>query len=203
MNDCKDIGEAATLIHSKVLNQFILMHFNDTRKVLLGLFMSCVALSTVDAQASRLNLNAVAGGSDAVAGIQLNWTLGEIAIAGNTRGAMMFTEGFQQPYLQKLPTNTFEDIHLLAKRELVQHDHIAVYPNPVHSLLTIHIPHTPSEVINLTLYHMNGVQVMQPYSTVPPSNIQVDVTDFTSGIYLLRVTDRNNQVIQSFTISKI
>ncbi len=65
---------------------------------------------------------------------------------------------------------------------------ITVYPNPVKDILTVNGEHG-----TITISNMNG-QVI--YSSEHNGNSQIDMSDFESGVYMLRLTNANGSAIQ-------
>jgi hypothetical protein len=78
-------------------------------------------------------------------------------------------------------------------RGIMAPDRIAVYPNPCHDILHIRIPARTRSVRLLTL---TG-QVVEERS-VPSSNlVQVDLSRYRKGVYLVQVIDRNGLSVSS------
>lgn len=88
-------------------------------------------------------------------------------------------------------TNTFETefVALLAS-ESFNADEFAVYPNPTSSILNIQskLNNTISEV---NVYDLLGKQLLNKKMTV--SSAEIDMTNYSPGLYLLEVVSENNQ----------
>jgi len=64
-----------------------------------------------------------------------------------------------------------------------------IYPNPTSSILNIHLSEKTLKNANLTLYNMTGEIVLK--QEVDKIEMQLDLSNFTKGIYLLRIANDN------------
>lgn len=133
---------------------------------------------------------APAGGSISKGGIQISYTIGETVIQTIEKNDVMLTQGFHQ---SKLIITTVKDFNSLAIE-------IKVYPNPTSDYITIE-QITNSGVVDLSaqLFDMHGRLI----KSVPANqiNTQINMQDFKSATYLLKVMDSNND-FKTFRIVK-
>ncbi|QOD59722.1 T9SS type A sorting domain-containing protein [Polaribacter haliotis] len=64
-------------------------------------------------------------------------------------------------------------------------DKISIYPNPVSSILNIRIT---SEVKKVIIYNLQGQKILESISD------KIDVSNFSKGIYMLKVITENNRI---------
>ncbi len=67
------------------------------------------------------------------------------------------------------------------------YDQLEIFPNPFSN--TIHISNLPSKS-SLSIYNSNGVKILETKTI--GTDIELDTNEWTDGIYLLQVTDKNN-----------
>lgn len=72
-------------------------------------------------------------------------------------------------------------------------ENIRIFPNPVHSRLTIQLG-SNAEQITIRLYNLNGVLVYQ--SKASSRNHIINTGKFSKGVYMLKLHDNKNQVIE-------
>lgn len=128
--------------------------------------------------------------------IRLNWTLGEPAVSILTTPSGLWTEGFQQPVLRA---------ERIAAPELpataVVYD-IRVMPNPTTALLTVRFPaDMEQEELVWDLVDLNG-KSLQRQVLPAPSDQDIDLSAYPSGMYLLHFSNRQGQLLQTHRIVK-
>ena len=112
----------------------------------------------------------------------------------------MLTEGFHQPILVVQAVDADEripsDIHSPLELE------IAVMPNPVKSILTVNIQSDEDELVLATLLDVTGKSITSLVIDPVISSAQIDVRSLPVGLYLLRFTDEEGRLIETFKVSK-
>jgi PKD repeat protein len=75
-----------------------------------------------------------------------------------------------------------------------------IFPNPVVDKIQFSVNFSETTDLVLTLFNSNGqlVNVYNINSYPGENNIELDITNLTSGIYLLKITDKSNQVVRRF-----
>ena len=71
--------------------------------------------------------------------------------------------------------------------ELVQNDELNIFPNPSSTQITIELPHNPKKNTHLSIYNLNGQQLITQAITAPKT--VVDVSALPSGVYFVKVVD--------------
>jgi len=135
----------------------------------------------------------VQGGSDKSQGIIIDWTLGE-NITETVRSANnIFTQGFHQPHLKTLKIDEESSLSL---------DRIRIYPNPVNAILHIQLHNDLLTHYNINLFDSNGRFIKSLNVSESASNIAFDLSDVSSGIYLLRISDVLSSKSNSYRVIK-
>ncbi len=124
----------------------------------------------------------------------VSWTLGETIIETVSSETSLLTQGFHQSYLQILKVDTPED-------PLVD---VQVYPNPVNERLTIEITTAEKNPqLKLELFDFVGQRVHDQVIETQTYQEQLDVSRFSSSLFILRVINLKSHHTESFKIHKI
>lgn len=154
------------------------------KKILL--LFTVLSSNVTIAQSNSPDVIAAAGTTFTDGTSQLDWTLGETTTAIYSSGSDMLTQGFHQPNLMITAINTVENTS------------VSVYPNPALTFLNVQLTNFENTVIEL--YSIEGKLLTTQLAN---NNIlQMDMTDYSAGNYLLRITSSNGK-ISSYKISKI
>jgi len=70
---------------------------------------------------------------------------------------------------------------------LAVNNEFSIYPNPASSQITIELPTTPQKNTSLTIYNLNGQQLLTQPITEPQT--VVDVSGLPKGVYFVKVAD--------------
>lgn len=145
---------------------------------------------------SRLERQVIAtqGASEQTEHIRLDWTLGEPAVATLTTPSGLWTEGFQQPVLRvenaAPKTTTVPAVY-----------DVRVAPNPTASRLSVQFPGNLPQEMTWELYDLNG-KLLQRRTLPEPSDQEIEMGAYPDGIYLLRFSTRQGELLQTFRIIK-
>lgn len=121
----------------------------------------------------------IAGGNTTINNIKISWTAGE-AIIGKVNSSDNSTSiniGFQQPTLSILPQ---------AQESAFS---INISPNPTPDLLNIKLLTPSLQELYVSLINSQG-QVLLPNQKLSALSNEIDLSQFSSGIYFLKVTDQ-------------
>jgi hypothetical protein len=77
-----------------------------------------------------------------------------------------------------------------------QESSISILPNPASTQITIETPTTPTKNTFLTIFNINGQQLIQRQITEPIIN--VDVSGLVSGVYFVKVADERTVQVGKF-----
>ena len=67
---------------------------------------------------------------------------------------------------------------------------VKLVPNPVTNMAALHLDHSGNEHITVTLLDITGRESTILYEGHPASGLQVDLSDYPSGIYFLRISGK-------------
>lgn len=156
--------------------------------ILAVLVLGVAALASAQATA-KWEVLASQGGTNRNETVQLEWTLGEAAVAAIDNGAVLLTEGFHQPDFQ---------IAIVAQTNPVSAPVTRVFPNPTTGVLQIIIGETGNPVTRITLLDNTGC-LLTEQRIQSPAFQEMDLTPYPSGVYLLRIQSADglhNEVFQ-------
>jgi len=71
---------------------------------------------------------------------------------------------------------------------------VKIYPNPVREKLTLQFATSITEELNYTIFSIQGVRVINGQLPMLKSEISIDVSFVKSGIYMLQITDENQEI---------
>jgi hypothetical protein len=129
------------------------------------------------------------GDSKSAAGVEVSWTVGEAVIETFMGGSITLTQGFQQ---SKLTVTAVSDL-------LIPGLEIKVYPNPTPDIITIHF----SEYIENALYFLYDLRgKLLENQRINSAATEINMDKYASGQYILKLTNRSRQPIQTFKIVK-
>lgn len=156
-------------------------------------FLFSLISFTATSQSPRLEVVAVAGDSHQTSNIQIDWTVGEIAISSLYTTNSMLTQGFQQPYYiisanDHLPTEISK---------------INIYPNPTSDLLSIELALDKKENIDIVLFDLNGKTIQKNTFMGQKIQTSLSLSNLPSGTYFLSIKIGNKGVFQTHKIQKL
>ena len=125
--------------------------------------------------------------------IQLDWTLGEIAIHTLDSGSDFITGGFHQPNYILVSTKNLPDI--VSKFEL--------YPNPVENQQSLKIILKESKDILIQLSDLSGKIFWKKNLSGQEFDEEFSYRDIPEGNYFLSLFIEKYQIIQSIKVIKI
>lgn len=144
---------------------------------------------------STISVISAQGGIDKTEFISLEWSLGENFVETVSIEDKIFTQGFHQSYFIKastldinaIPENLFKSV---------------VYPNPVNYELNIQLSTSENSRFNISLYDITGRFIKQSSVNTKNSSITINVTDLSSGMYILQISSINESLIKTYKIIK-
>ena len=145
-------------------------------------FSQDLSLSIVPAQ----------GGFDKTDDITLEWTLGESFVETINHTNKIYTQGFHQSFIQlKLNVNEpFIDYNIYA------------YPNPVASQLNVHFDVSNNSKLILYIFDIHGRKLKEVSTSTNNNSTSIDMSDLSSGIYMLHISDTDGSVFETHKILK-
>jgi hypothetical protein len=156
-------------------------------KVYFFIFIFALAAGSLRAQ----QVISSAGASAVGVGVQLSWTVGEPVIETFTGSSAILTQGFHQTKLTVTP------IEFIPVPDL----DLTVYPNPVSSLLRLQaIGKKKVPQLTYSLFNMEGKVILKKLFTDSPEEINMEM--YSSGTYVLKIFNGENQTLRTFKVIK-
>ncbi len=118
-----------------------------------------------------------AGGSFTASSQSIQFSLGEIAVETYQTGNNLLSEGFLQG--QENGTGI--------KEGQATYGQIVIYPNPSHGSITVSCKNSP---VKITILDLRGRTLSQTQN--PGKTTTLNIENLMSGLYLIRVTFKNN-----------
>lgn len=129
------------------------------------------------------------GDSKSAAGVEVSWTVGEAVVETLVGSSNTLTQGFHQT---KITVTALSEL-------LFPGLEIKVYPNPTPEIITIHF----SEYIENSSYFLFDLRgKLLENKIILSVDTEINMKNYASGQYILRLTDRSRQPIQTFKIIK-
>ena len=157
------------------------------------LFIFSLSHFATYAQSSVHEVVATAGNSNQTNNIQIDWTLGEVAISTLSGSSSLLTQGFHQPnYIitatKQLPTDWGD---------------IKIYPNPTADQLNINFMLLKKEKVELVLFDLAGKIIQKNTFVGQKINKKISLSAIPSGTYFLSMKIGNQTFSQTHKIQKI
>ena len=142
------------------------------RTVSISLLLLLISLA---AHVQTLERQVIASaGSSVTSPLQLDYTVGEIAVTTVTAGSTVFTQGFQQPYFVVIPGNNI-------------FPYLIIYPNPARGdALARFILPAPS-AMNISIYNVAGQLITREKINYTGGEMQYVIKSgrFIAGSYFI------------------
>tara|TARA_B110000503_G_C7073104_1_gene381699 strand:+ start:79 stop:555 length:477 start_codon:yes stop_codon:yes gene_type:complete len=130
------------------------------------------------------------GGNASGAGGSFSFTVGQVFYTSNTSSAGAVSQGVQQVFeIQTLSNTGLSTVQLTA----------VTYPNPTTDDVVLKIIDTGLENLQYTLFDLNGKTIDS--KKIRTSSTQITMKNYSIGLYLLKLT-KKNQPIKTFKIIK-
>jgi hypothetical protein len=126
--------------------------------------------------------------------MSISWTLGELAASTLTGGDMILTQGFQQPFDFGTGINT-EELNW----------GITAYPNPVTDELNVRFDIDRTRDFWIEVQDVTGrvLSLEQQKEVFPGDILQINTSNFTYGVYFLKVFTPDREQSQVLSIRKL
>ena len=70
------------------------------------------------------------------------------------------------------------------------------YPNPTIDIINIHLQNEVSSSQKVQIFDLLGQKLLEKDIPIGSDNIEVDISNFLSGIYLLKIGDEVQRVVK-------
>jgi opacity protein-like surface antigen len=151
-------------------------------------FSTCIfSFSQISAQDAITSSGGDASGS----GGSVSYSVGQITYTTNVSTSGSLTQGVQQVY----------EISVISGVEAVKGINLGclAYPNPTNDYLKLKVENYNTEDLVYQLYDMNGKLLEK--TKIESNEITINMENYTSASYLLKVTN-NNKEVKTFKIIK-
>lgn len=122
--------------------------------------------------------------------VSLSWTLGEPISETDASSTNYLTQGFQQP----------TSVIITSVNNINQQGNVSAYPNPFTSSFYV-MNNDEGKSLEVELTDMDGKTIFKKSMTVQEQ--EFDLSPYANGIYLLKVYNADNQLIQTLKVDKI
>lgn len=119
----------------------------------------------------------------------ISYTIGEPVISTENNASHQLTQGFQQPWA---------DITIAVEEPNMDASTISVYPNPVRHVLHLSLSDAPIDH-RFELFDALGKQLLS--DRIQSTVTDIDMEQYASGGYFLRVFGPNDSGLRTFKIS--
>lgn len=162
------------------------------KAILIPLFIMAIAMS-VKGQSLAPTVLSSAGGYFDNGSVSLSWTLGEVAVTTISSGNYVLTQGFQQSKLT-----------ITGVRELDLNWSLEAYPNPVQDQLRVKFSIDRTNDFEIEVMDMTGksMRIYRFDGLVNGTELEIDFTGFTQGIYLLNIRTTDRSISKTVRIQK-
>ncbi len=162
-------------------------------KKIIFVILFLAGIIQVFAQSGKHDVIASSGEFFSNSSSSISWTLGECVTETFTATGNTLTQGFQQSLYVVTSINelTIEGISVKA------------YPNPVSDLINISVKteNSVQKPVLVMLFDSQGkILISDKFNT---DLIQLDMSHYSSGFYLLKVASQENKTSKNFKIQKI
>ena len=147
----------------------------------LALLFVAISVKTAIAQSISPDVVATSGTSFNDGTSQLDWTLGEPVTSTFDVGSDMLTQGFHQPNLLATSLNNVETDYS-----------VLVFPNPSIDFIQLQFQNL-KQVVRVELMSSEG-KLLQSREVNTTSELQLDMSTYAAGTYLLSVLDGQSKV---------
>lgn len=155
------------------------------------LFLLLGLVHAVDGQTLSPEVYSCFGGTADDATVQLTWTAGEPIYTTVQNSSNILTQGFNQSlYVTSVPTGIEE----------VSQNSIMAYPNPTTSIVNVALKMEKQRSFDMQLFDLSGKKLLALRSSSDLE--QIDVSQFATGVYLLKISD-SKQIVKTFKIEKV
>ena len=161
-------------------------------KILLSLLIA-LWISNVDAQIASPEIVSSAGDTYQGNSMQIDWTLGELAITTIQNSSQKITQGFHQPNYTITSVNELQ-------QEIGQ---IRVYPNPTSDRIEMELYFDQIRDVQIQLVDLNGRLIWVKEENGSQIEQIENIENLSNGTYFLYFLIDDKQYSQTFKIQKL
>lgn len=154
-----------------------------------------LAAGVLHAQSIDRRVVSSAGGYGSTASVSVSSTVGEVAIATVTSGSFTITQGFQQP------DGLFSNDVKSTASVVVGYE---LYPNPAQNSITLSLKTDNNALLHFSIYDAAGRLMHRQRNVTVEKQYKrsIDLAGYSSGNYLLHITDSQGTLAQTISFTK-
>ncbi len=157
------------------------------------LLLFAMWICNINAQSSNPEVVSSAGETYQGNSMQIDWTLGELAITSIQNSSQQITQGFHQ-------TNyTITSVNELPQKI----GKITVFPNPTSDKIEIQLNFAQAKDVKIQLVDLNGRLIWSTEQNGSQIEQIKDLTNLSNGSYFLNFLIEDSQYSQTFKIQKL
>lgn len=161
------------------------------------LFFYIISFNIIHAQETSQYIISPAGSSDIHQNIEIDWTIGEMAIQTFTASNYMLTEGFHQPFLY------VEEIINSGELTRLENINVSIWPNPTSSILQIKMNSEFNEIGHISLKTIEGRKLQSTKVSLSSGHYEFEMGTYPPGAYMLRLINEGGTLLKTYKIIKI
>ncbi|NOY50171.1 MAG: T9SS type A sorting domain-containing protein [Chlorobi bacterium] len=159
---------------------------------IINIFLFIIIGYTLSAQVLNPEIVSTAGETFQESSIQIQWTLGELAVTKIENPNVQITQGFNQPfYITTEVNNLPENI-----------GRIKFYPNPTNNYINIKIDYNLSRKTQIFFYDIQGKLIQSLESNGKQISEKIEIINQAKGIYILKVSIDNEKYSKTYKLIK-
>ena len=152
-----------------------------------------IGINSMIAQSSSPEIISPAGETFNGNSMQLDWTLGELAITTIQNTSQVITQGFHQP------TYIISNLTELSNRN----GQINIYPNPTLNWIEMSLDFKHNTKLQIRLYNTEGKLIWEKDIQGKQFLEKIEVAELPSGNYFLNFLIDEEKYLQTYKIQKI
>lgn len=180
----------------------VVINLSHMKSLLLAFIAVFQFVAVLSGQQLYPSVIASEGGNGHAAGIQLEYTLGELATGGMTGQPASYTEGFHQPLIIIKPIDLNANPEGTSDINTDQF-FITITPNPASSEITIHFQADAPKQIAFQLRDAHGSLLIQHRTDTGGGDAHLDLSSLAPGLYFIQCTAADIRFNSVFKIIKI
>ena len=123
----------------------------------------------------------------------LSWTIGEPLTEAYSSNQAILTQGFHQ-------INIIVDAIYEEEDKSLQ---ISVYPNPAIGVINLTMISQETTTVVIELFNAIGKRSYAEKVAILNSNIRIDLNNYPTGVYFLKISKQNGEIIGVFKAQKV
>jgi hypothetical protein len=162
-------------------------------KVMVSMLLILATHYAVDAQVLSPSVISSQGNFSSNGNISLSTTVGEVFTSFFSGSSSVLSQGFHQPDLLVITGEW-----AMATKDIS----LRIFPNPTGGIINIHVSGEGSFMSHLSVMDITG-KMLRKEAVLVNSNLQIDLSEYAQGSYILSFTNDEGKLISSHKILKL